>query len=269
MQKEPVLSSDERARRLQRARELAAPFERPGVLGALLFGSLSRPYADAASDIDVQIVVEDDRLQALLDEQHEDSHYDDGAKVADVSIVSRGDLEGTVRDAVRRRLATAIILFDSGELAPLKTRVSAMPEEKRVARLKVHYFEMTYLINKVRNAERRGGSDARALLLAELTIAIAKLCFAEAGQYPPPITWLFDELEVLGAPASITAPLRALGQDSSARLLRRLRADVDSFLLDRGITFIRDPEAVWRWIFHTVDGARSVAELGGPASRIG
>lgn len=266
----PLPSPPDIEARIERARALIAPWEgRPGVLGAFLCGSSVRPYADAASDYDVRVVVEDEAFAHIPAVEVHTSVSEGGKKVQDIWNMSRGELERPVRELERHRARFARVLFDrAGELGALLASVAQMPTATREARLRVHYYEVTYLAQKVQNAQRRTQRSVALLLCGHLVLATAKLLLVERGEWTPPLSWVFEEMAIAGVPADTVAILRALLENPEPRAIRGLRGTIDSYLLERGTTFIKDPLALWEWLYDTPEGQLARSEWGGEGLRL-
>jgi len=239
------------------------------VLGAFLCGSSVRPYADAASDYDVRVVVEDEAFEHIPAADVHTYVSEGGKKLQDVWNMRRGELERPTREFERHRARFAGLLFDpSGEVGAILERVAQMPSATREARLRVHYYELTYLAQKVQNAQRRVQRSTALLLSGQLVLATAKLLFVERGAWTPPLTWIFEEMGIAGVPADTIADLRALLENPDPRAIRGLRGKIDGYLIERGVTFIKDPIPLWEWLYQTPEGDVARREWGGEGVRL-
>ena len=256
---------------LDRARALAAPFrDQAGVIGAFVFGSATRPYADDQSDVDLQIVVADSARAAHAGPHHR-REIAGTSRISDVWVIELGELErqlGLRADNHRRRVADAIVLFDTDDtLAGLVARARHVPADVRDARMRVHHFELAWAAQRVLKAEKRGRAAIARILAAELVLAAGNLLFLARGQWPGPLPWMFEELAAAGVPDEIVARLRALVTSPSARDARRLRGAIDAYLIASGVAFVADPVALWAWINHTPEGQLAHVTYGGELSR--
>jgi hypothetical protein len=240
--------------RIRLARELVAPrLAEPGSLGALLYGSSVRPYADASSDLDVHLVVEDERLASMDPRERHLAVHHDVTRTAEIWVVSPRALDAMIAppeaDRHRRRLATSVLLHDpAGIVAPIVARACEISEEVREERMRVHYFETTRLGKRIQLAERRDEHDVLRVLAAEMVLAVSKLLCLERRQWPAPVHWVFEELAVAGIPAGLVGALEELLESSTARAARALRGRLDAYLVAEGVAFVRDPRALWSWL---------------------
>jgi predicted nucleotidyltransferase len=256
---------------LERARAIAAPYrEQAGVIGAFVFGSAARPYADEWSDVDVQVVVEDAAI-ASITEPHYVREVAGRARGSDVWLIGMRNLERLLAiraDNHRRRVADAVVLFDTNDaVASLVARAAHIPPELREARMRVHHYEVAYAAQRLHKAERRGRGAVARLFGAELVIAAGKLLFFARGQWPGALPWMFEELAAAGVPDDIVAAMRALAASPSARAARGLRGKIDAYLLANDVRFVADLEALGTWINHTPEGQHAHLTYGGELSR--
>lgn len=99
------------------------------LVGVVLFGSVARGEADRASDIDLLVIVDEDRTEArrtvqsvvseLEDQQFEGNRYTYQALVESTDSVQR------IGDQLRPQFDDAITLVDSDQLSELRTEVYA------------------------------------------------------------------------------------------------------------------------------------------------
>jgi len=255
-----------------RAESLVEPWtKRPGFIGAYLFGSLVRPYSDADSDVDARIVLEDDALAALpLAERRLFVQKDDGKKEADIWLMSRSQLEATSLEVELRALSKTVLIHDQGgTLAKIIDRVSAMSDVVREERLRVHYFEMTFGIQKLNNALRRKKSGATRLLAAGIVNAAAKLLFVDRRVWPSTSSWMFEELALEGVDVATVKSLQDVLETGELRSARELRAKIDQQLVAHGFAFTSDPERLLEWYNLTPEGMQARQRWAGELARIG
>ncbi len=256
---------------LGRARGLVQPWtQRPGFIGAYLFGSLVRPYADSDSDVDARIVLEDAALAALPIPERRMFVQKDGKKEADIWLMSRSQLEAMSTEVDLRALSTAVMLYDErGELAKTIDRVSIMSEATREERLRLHYFELTFGIQKSNNALRRQKRGAARMLAAGIVSAAAKIFFVERRVWPASTSWMFEELALEGVPADTVELMQTVLETGEVRTIRELRAKVDQHLATKGFSFMSEPERLLEWYTLTPEGERARQRWAGELARIG
>jgi FkbH-like protein len=256
---------------LARARALVEPWtKRPGFVGAYLFGSLVRPYSDSDSDVDARIVLEDAALGALPVPERRLFVQKDGKKEADIWLMSRSQLASMTLEVDLRALSKAVMLHDErGELATTIDRVSVMSEEVREERLRLHYFEMTFGIQKLNNAIRRDKKSTARLLAAGIVSAAAKLLFVERRVWPASTSWMFEELALEGVEADTITLMQSVLEAGEVRSIRELRAKVDQYLVAKGFAFTTEPERLLEWYTLTAEGERARQRWAGELARVG
>lgn len=235
----------------------------PGMIGAYLFGSATRPYADAQSDLDVGIVLGAAQLSAGIAAIQQARTRLTGQHV-DLSYWADTLLARPREDADRRRIAMCEILSDpTGAIAAAQSRLARVPEPVRQARVRLHYFEVGRVAHLIHKAEARADRPLVRLLTAELVQEAAKLLFIERSQWPSPLSWMRQELELLDV--SIAASLWSLLDTSEPAAVRLFRRKLDRYLTERGLAFVADPMALMDWYFSSEAGLRARAEWGSPA----
>jgi predicted nucleotidyltransferase len=252
---------------LERANAHVRPFENaPGVIGAFLFGSASRPYADTSSDVDVEVILDH--------EPEKDGAYRRTsagiARIVDVRLTSRATLEQRLArygDGNRWKSAKSIILFDdaAGTLAGINARAAIVPEERRQLRMRIHYAEIMTLEEELAR-DRNGDPAAARLRAAELVSAASKLLSFASHEWPCPTQWIWEELSLLGIPDEITSAMRALLDAPAPGLARGVLDGIRSFLDLRGIAIERSPASVWAT---PLDLSRARWDWGGNRTRLG
>jgi hypothetical protein len=154
-----------------------------------------------------------------------------------------------------------------GELAALVRPLVELRDEVRDARLRVHYFESTYVAQKLQKALRQNRVATVRILAAELAIAVSKVLFLEQRRWPVPLNWMFEELVVAGIPSDLIDGLRALAETPNGGAVRALRGRLDPYLLARGCAFVADPLELWQWLFQHADGRQARNAWAGEALR--
>jgi predicted nucleotidyltransferase len=228
---------------------------RPGVVGAYLFGSGVRPYADAHSDVDLGIVVEGEHLGAFAGQIQELRTKLNRTEV-DLSYWPAALLTSPHQDSDRRRLAVCKVVLDpTGAIAAAKAQLEVVPDDVRQARLRVHYFDAVRIAHLVFKADGRGDRGLAMMLTCAFVDEVAKLLFIERRQWPSPLSWMRQELALLDV--SVNASLWALLDTPKAGAVRLFRHRLDRYLTERGATFLTDPVELMRWYFSSDEGIRA------------
>ena len=246
----------------ERAEVLIRPYtERPGVVGAYLVGSATRPYRDALSDLDLELVVSDDAYEATpLGDRHVFVLDDGPPRRVDHEIYVRAwsdftALEASRQDIVRSGFRHAVVLHDpEGRVAPVIERLARLPEDVREARLRVHWLELLFGLGRARKTlARENELDARLVLVGAVAAAV-KLLFVTAGVWPAPAHWTREELALLGVPDPLLDCLTTCTSSIDATDWRALHDAVREHLTAQDLTFHEDAEALTSWAYLTAEG---------------
>lgn len=267
------MSPSSLSERLDRARDIVkARLDEPGTLGAFLYGSSVRPYAHPSSDLDVQLIVDDEALASIEPAKRHTTLHHSGEKAADIWIVSTGVLDAMIAmptgDVHRRRTATGVVVHDpTGVVAQIIARAAEVPEVMRDERMRLHYFEVTRIAERVQVAERRGRQDVVRILTAQLVLTASKLLFLERYEWPAPIMWTSEELLLAGIPAPLVTALEQILEAPTAKALCLLRDHLNEYLLGAGVALVRDPIALSSWLFESPRGKQVMDVWGGESLR--
>lgn len=247
---------------LERARELILPYAARGeVIGSYLVGSATRPFADERSDLDLEVVVQDDAYDATPDAERHVLVIDEGPpKRVDHEFYLRAwsDFEallGSRQDIVRAGYRHAVVLHDpSGRVASVVQRLAVLPDTEREDRIRVHWLEFLFGLGRARKTiERRKTLDARLVLGGALGAAV-KLLFVAAGVWPAPTHWAREELALLGVPSSLFERLETCAASIDLADWKALHTAVVAHLAATGHTFHEDGETLARWAYLTPEG---------------
>lgn len=250
---------------MERAGKLIEPYiQRDDVVGIYLLGSASRPYRDARSDYDFEVVIRDDAYPAIPADERLVYVLDEGPpRRVDYEFYLRpqGELERLVdsrHDIFHGPYRNAIVLHDpQGVLAPLIERLAALPEEIRADRLRVHYLEVYEGLARAGKTLARERPGNVGLLLAESRRALVKLLFLQAGAWPTPWHWAREELNLLEASTEPLDALEALLNAPDADGIRPVIDTVNAWLESVGETFHGDVRKLFDWLYLTPEGKRA------------
>lgn len=255
---------------LERARALIRPWAgRSGVIGIYLVGSATRPFCDELSDLDLEVVVEDDAYAATPDEERHVFVVDEGPpKRVDHEFYLRAwtdflALVDSRQDIVRAGYRHAVVLHDpDGRVAPVVERLAALRDDVRDARLRVHWLEFLFGIGRSRKTFDRGRTFETRLVLADALRAAVKLLFVAAGAWPAPTHWTRDELSLLGVGEPLLDHLETCTTSLDGEDWKALTVAVVAHLEASGHTFHEDAEALVRWAYLTADGRAALERWG-------
>lgn len=250
---------------IERAKTLVRPYaERRETIGAYLVGSATRPHADALSDLDIEVVVEDAAYESTPDAERQVFAYKDAEKrVVDYEFYLRPwsefvALASSTLDLFHYPYRHAVVLHDpQGRVAPVVAALAELPESIRHDRLRVHYLEFRFALGRARKTRERGGELNLSLLYGDARAALVKVLFLAAGSWPATHHWTEQELRCLGVPDGIVAAMGAAFADPTPELVRDLVQVVDEWLGARGEAFHRDSGPLVTWAFHRADGRRA------------
>jgi hypothetical protein len=253
---------------MHRARELIEPYlEMSGLVGAYLVGSATRPYRDAHSDLDIEIVVEDEVYEGLPDAEQHVFVIDEGPPRRldhEFYLRPRREMEELIAsdlDLFHFAYQHAVILHDpSGDIARWVTRLRELPASVREDRLRVHYLELLDGAARTRRTLERGGDPLDVQLVAgAMARALTRLLFVQQGSWAPTRHWTGPELRLLGTPPPLLDRLREALADPAAGPLTELVQAVDAHLTAAGETFHQDHRDLMRWAYLTDPGKHACA----------
>lgn len=249
----------------ERALALIRPYaERPGVIGGYLVGSATRPFRDALSDLDLEMIVTDETYAATPSGERHLFVLDEGPpRRVDHELYLRAwsDFEALVdsrQDIVRAGYRHAVVLHDpEGRVAPVVRRLAALPDDVRDARLRVHWLELLFGLGRARKTLERGKTLDARLVLADALRAAVKLVFVASGAWPAPTHWTREELDLLGVGEGLLDHLARCAASVDLEDWRALHEHVRGHLGSCGLTFHDDVEALTRWAYLTAEGRAS------------
>jgi len=244
------------------ARELIRPYlEREGVVGIYLVGSATRPYRDALSDLDLEVVLTDEAYVRTPDDERHVFVIDAGPpRRVDHEFYLRAwsdfeALAGSRQDVVRQGYRHAQVLHDpTGRVAEVVRLIAALPDAVREERLRVHWLELLFGVGRARKTVERGRDLDARLVLCDALLAAVKLLFVAAGAWPSARHWTREELGLLGVPDAVLGALeRAAGTTDLEGWVGLVDA-VRAHLRAQGHDFHEEGAALVRWAFLTDEG---------------
>jgi hypothetical protein len=252
--------------RLARALALAEPYRtRSGVLGAYLGGSSTRPYVDPLADLDLFILFEDEAHAALPErDRYVLTITADLPRRKDVEIMCLpwGALESYAasrRDPLHFNYHFAHILFAADErLATMFQALAGLNEATRLERLRVHYYELIWTMEKAAKCRKRSHVANARLVEAAALDAVRKLLFVACSLWPSKLDWASQELLAAGVPADLVAQWEACAIDATPAL-EPLRRAIDAWLTARGDDFHHNTFSLTNWCQFSAEG-RAAAE---------
>ncbi len=256
---------------MQRAWELIKPYlDMDELVGIYVVGSSTRPFRDALSDYDIEVVVEDATYDALPDEKRHVFVIDEGPpRRVDREFYLRpwsefAALLESPLDFYHYPYQHAVILHDpSGRVSDVARRLAELPEAVRAVRLRVHYLEFLFAIGRARKTLERGGDLNLRLLHGEALAALVKLLFLLYGSWPATPHWTQQELALVGVPDAFVARINHAFTAPTSEEFSVLTESVKETLVAHGETFHQDPLALMRWAYLTVEGKQAFHTWGG------
>ena len=259
---------------MERARELIKPYlGREGVIGIYLVGSATRPHADGLSDLDIEVIVEDDVYERTPDEERQTFVFKETKegepKIVDYEFylipwsdfVALGD---STHDLFHYPYQHAVVLHDpANRIAPVIEKHAALSEETRRERMTVHYLDLLYRLGRARKTKQRGGPKLNlTLLYAAAVRSLVKLLFLVRKSWSATPHWSEQELRLLGVPDRLIEGAAKLGPDMAPEDVRALIEGVRAFMEENGVSIHREHDAIQPWLFFTREGKNAFERWG-------
>jgi predicted nucleotidyltransferase len=256
---------------MERARELIKPYlEMDGVIGIYVVGSATRPYRDALSDYDIEIIIEDDVYERMpMDERQVFSFKESEPKVVDYEFyfIPWSDfvrLTESTLDLFHYPYQHAAILHDpEGRIEPIIKQLAELPEDVRLERMTVHFLEFLYRLGRNRKTSERGDLPINlALLQGDALSSLTKLIFLVKKSWPSMKHWSEQEFLELGICSELIDSVKAWLSDTCSDKARAMVGAVRAFLDAEGETFHSDMEGIQQWLFFTKEGKAAFERWG-------
>jgi hypothetical protein len=239
----------------QLALQLAQPYmDRPGTVGIMRTGSSLGRWADAYSDVDVIVVVEDDVHRTLSLRERHIVGIDRGPprrQASDIMIRSWGELTSYVDsdwDLDHYPYKAARLLFDpTGRLRDVLARIVELPETVRQDRMRVHHHEVIRARSKWKKCLARG-YHANAELTGVLGLfALSRLMFVAQSSWAASKDWTTNGLRDVGVPEHIVVELERALRKPSVDHLDGVLAVVHPWLDSKQLDFHHSPSGTGEW----------------------
>ena len=256
---------------VERARELIKPYlDRDGVIGIYVVGSATRPYRDALSDYDIEVIVEDAVYERTPDDERQTFAFkEDEPKVVDHEfyLIPWSDfvaLEQSTHDLFHYPYQHAVVLHDpAGRITPIIEQLAVLPKDVRRERMTVHYLDFLYRLGRARKIKKRDGRRLNlALLYADAARSLVKLLFLVKGSWPATAHWSEQELRLLGVPDELLEGAIRLSSDMEPDDVTALVAEVRAFMGENGVTLHYEMDKIQPWLFFTKEGKRAFEDWG-------
>ncbi len=253
-----------------RARALVEPYcAREGVIGAYLVGSATRPYRDDLSDLDIELVVDDEVYERMPDAERHVLVIDEGPprrvdhEFYAWSCSAFRALLASTQDLFHQPYQHAVVLHDpSGGIRETVDALAALPANVREDRMRVHFLELLFGAGRAKKTWARGEETSARLVAAGALAAAAKLLFLTKGSWASPLHWTVPELRLLGVPEDLLAAFAGAVADPSPEDLGALVTATRHWLAVEGETLQEDLEALSAWAFHREEGRAAFERWG-------
>lgn len=256
---------------MERARELIQPYlKKDGVIGIYVVGSATRPYRDALSDYDIEVIVEDEVYDSTpMDERQVFAFKEGEPKTVDYEfyLIPWSDFVGlktSALDLFHHSAQHAVILHDpDGRIEPVIRQLAELPEDIRIERMTVHFLEFLYRLGRARRTANRGKLPINlALLWGDALSSLTKLIFLAKRSWPSTKHWSEQEFSEVGISDDLLNLVKAWISDPSSDNARSLVGTVREFLDEAGETFHQDMDGIQQWLFFTKDGKAAFERWG-------
>ncbi len=208
------------------------------VIGLLLVGSSSRPYQDALSDIDVEVIVSDAYYQRLSLSQR---LLQQSSRV-EFLFLSRSDFAAkkySPADIDHWPYESCRILHDpTGFLTDEVLLIAALSPAVREVRLRLHYFEFLFAAKRIAHLIQRGDELNARLVAAQTVNLIVTLVFILNHRWPPLAHWTSHNLlKIETVPPDLRDHLVDLLRYPAVAVSQLLISTVDALLQAAGLSF--------------------------------
>lgn len=237
--------------------------EQPEVLGVLLVGSRSRGHADALSDDDLEVILEDvafarlapkDCVEILVEGEGPGRKLIYDAQYLAISVLERK--AASHHDLDRWPYERAQVLFDrDGRVAAAVSAAGHMDPEFRAARLRHATVDAWTASHRAGKTLRRGAEAAGRMLVARAAKALLRVLFALEGRWVPLDHWLEAELRTLRDPTHAAGLVLEGLLNGSPEPLERALAGLEELLAAEGVARPAGRRALFLELIHSSQAA--------------
>jgi len=215
------------------------------VLGIILVGSLAKGYGDEHSDVDLEVVVTEDRYDQLKKNAQRIIHTEEHDLIF-TTIDRLQRVKESERDEDHWWYKDCPVLLDKTEkLAGILKEISKYDVSSRLERLKRYYlgyWETTlYSMRCLRHESSLSARIYAAIAMQELI----RLLFNFNFQWAPKLQWAFKELPLLqGKPTNLETKIESILTKPDADKQSKLWNETAALLREEDYSWVDKPEEI-------------------------
>jgi len=215
------------------------------VLAVIQIGSTAKGYDDEFSDVDLVMVVSDERF-AVLEKSSQKFVHTDKYDLVFTTVVRLEDLVNSESDEDHWNYEKSIVLLDkTGTVRKILEKIAEYDKDSRIIRLKRYYLEFwnstLSCFSCLKHKNDWGLRIYSALAINELI----RLLFNLNNRWSPRLQWAFRELPLLEKkPADLKAQIESILETPDSDKLTKLWNDTASLLREENYTWVDHPEEI-------------------------
>ena len=215
------------------------------VLAAIQIGSIAKGYDDESSDVDLEVIVTEEKY-AAIEKSFQKFIHTDRYDLIFMTIARLQNTANSERDEDHWNYQDAVVLLDkTGGIERILKDITRYDAGSRVARLKKHY--LAYWNNTLgsfsclKHKNEWGSKIYAALAIQELI----RLLFNINYRWSPRLQWASKELPLLEKkPKDLEAQIRSILEKPDANNLGKLWNDTIGLLREENYSWINRPEEI-------------------------
>ena len=215
------------------------------VLGIILVGSAGKGYDDEESDIDLEIIVAEDKYNALEKKTQRFIHAEDYDLVF-TTIAKLQQFRESKKDEDHWRYQGCPVLLDkTGKLDGILKEIEKYDLDSRLERLKRYYLgywqNSLHSVGCVRHENKWGAKIYAALAMRDLI----RLLFNLNYRWAPELQWAFKEIHSLkGKPPNLEPKIQDFLARPDSEKFSRLWEETAKMLREENHPWVDQPELI-------------------------
>lgn len=215
------------------------------VLGVIQVGSTAKGYDDELSDVDLEVIVTEERY-AVLEKSFQKFEHTDRHDLIFTTVARLKNIINSERDEDHWNYEKSIVLLDrTGTVGKILEEITRYNRDSRIIRLKRYYLgywnDTLSCFSCLKHKNDWGLRIYAALAIQELV----RLLFNLNYQWSPRLQWAFRELRLLEKrPADLELQIESILENPDSDKLSRLWDDTASLLREENYTWVDHPEEI-------------------------